>query len=362
MLEFDPRTGVGALCAFLVTVLFILALRPVATAVGLVDVPGGRKRHGWPVPVIGGLAMAVGLGIGASLVPLPKFGIMLLIATYLLVVVGTIDDRFDLPAKVRLIAQACASILVVFGAETAVTHLGSAFFVDLPLGPFAAPFSILFVLVVINAFNVIDGIDGLAGGLVLMALAGLATVGFGTDIFALVAVLFAVVCAYLLFNLPLKFNRKFRTFMGDAGSTALGLAIATIGIALCQGADAKMSPAVGLWLIAVPVFDLFSAIARRLVAGKSPLSSDSEHLHHVLMANGWPARAVLVFMLLIAALLGMIGIVGNSLHLPDSIMCFGWIASGLLFHQLARRPWVITRMVPAFSESNGAREVPREPA
>jgi UDP-GlcNAc:undecaprenyl-phosphate GlcNAc-1-phosphate transferase len=362
MFEMDPRTGIGALCAFLVTVVLVLALRPLATAVGLVDIPGGRKRHGCPVPVIGGLAMAIGLGFGASLVKLPEFGFPLLLAMYLLVLVGTLDDRFDLPAKVRLIAQACASILVVFGSETIVSDLGSAFFVDSPLGFFAGPFSILFVLVVVNAFNVIDGIDGLAGGLALLALVGLAVVGFGADSFALVAVLLAVVSAYLLFNAPLRINRKVRTFMGDAGSTALGLGIATIGIALCQGESAKMSPVIGLWLIAVPVFDLFSAIVRRLAAGKSPLVSDSEHLHHVLIANGWPARAALVFMLSMAAGFILLGVVGNSLHVPDGVMCLAWIVSGFLFHQLARRPWIVIRLVPAFSDSPEANEMSRGPA
>jgi UDP-GlcNAc:undecaprenyl-phosphate GlcNAc-1-phosphate transferase len=350
------------MCACLVTIVLVLALRPFATAVGLVDIPGGRKRHGCPVPVIGGLAMAIGLGFGASLVALPEFGLTLLLAMYLLVLVGTLDDRFDLPVKVRLIAQACASILVVFGSETIVSDLGSAFFVDSPLGFFAGPFSILFVLVVVNAFNVIDGIDGLAGGLALLALVGLAIFGFGTDVFALVAVLFAVVCAYLLFNLPFKFNRRLRTFMGDAGSTALGLGIATLGIALCQGANAKMSPVIGLWLIAVPVFDLFSAIARRMAAGKSPLASDSEHLHHVLLASGWPARAVLVFMLSLAALFCAIGIVANAFHVPDGVMCVAWIASGLCFHQLARHPWVIGRMVPPFTEQSQASEITRKAA
>jgi UDP-GlcNAc:undecaprenyl-phosphate GlcNAc-1-phosphate transferase len=362
MSAIDPQTGIGALCAFLVTVLFVLALRPVANSVGLVDIPGGRKRHGWPVPVIGGVAMAIGLGIGASLVQLPEIGATLLLATYVLVVVGVIDDRFDLPAKVRLIAQACASILVVFGGQAMVSHLGSAFFVELALGPLAGPFSILFVLVVINAFNVIDGIDGLAGGLALLGLSGLAIVGFGTDTFGLVAVLLAVVCAYLLFNMPLRFNRKLRTFMGDAGSTALGLGIATVGIVLCQGADAKMTPVIGLWFIAVPVFDLFSAIARRLAARKSPLASDSEHLHHVLMANGWPAPAALVFMLSLAAAFCLVGIVGNSLRVPDGVLCLAWIASGLAFHQLVRRPWIITRMVPPFLRSTDASEMPSEPA
>src|SRR5690349_17923562 len=103
--------------SFVVTVVFLFALRPVAVAVGLVDVPGGRKRHDVPVPLIGGIAMCAGLGVGTTLVDHPLFWNPALLGIYLLVIVGTIDDRFDLPATVRLIAQTCAALLVVFGSN-----------------------------------------------------------------------------------------------------------------------------------------------------------------------------------------------------------------------------------------------------
>ena len=64
--------AVAAFLSFIVTVLFMFALRPVALAFGLVDIPGGRKKHGDTVPVIGGIAMSIGLGLGTSLVPQPE--------------------------------------------------------------------------------------------------------------------------------------------------------------------------------------------------------------------------------------------------------------------------------------------------
>jgi UDP-GlcNAc:undecaprenyl-phosphate/decaprenyl-phosphate GlcNAc-1-phosphate transferase len=121
------------------------------------------------------------------------------------------------------------------------------------LGLLAVPFTILLILTIINGYNIIDGIDGLAGGAAFLALAALAFIGMGTDVFMLTMLLLAVLASFLLFNLPLKFNRRVRAFMGDAGSTSLGLAIAFVGIILCQGADPVMAPVVGLWLVALPV-------------------------------------------------------------------------------------------------------------
>lgn len=338
-------TVVGALLSFFVTILFMFVLRPVAAVAGFVDVPGGRKRHGAAVPVIGGVAMSVGLGFGSSLVDHPQFWNPTVLAMFLLVVVGTIDDRLDLPPTVRLIAQMCASLIVVFGAGVSVGYLGAPFFFSLSLGAFGGIFSVLFIMTVINAFNVIDGIDGLAGGLALLSLVATAIIGANTETFVLSLLMSAVVAAYLLFNLPLGFNRSVRTFMGDAGSTFLGFGIAVIGIGLAQGDASRMSPVIGLWLIAVPVFDLFSAVMRRLVEGNSPFAPDHEHLHHVLMVNGLPARATLVFMLVLAAVFAATGVLGDFYKVSDGFMCCGWISAGIMYYQIMRRPKLVVRCV-----------------
>lgn len=340
-------TVAATVLAFFITVLFMFALRPVAAELGLVDLPGGRKRHGSPVPVIGGISMAVGLSFGANLVEHPAFWNPTILAVYLLVIVGTIDDRFDLPASVRLIAQTCAAMLAVFGGGLVVASLGSPFFFALPLGPAEAVFSILFIVALINAFNVIDGIDGLAGGAAWLGLAALAVVGHGSEAFALTMLLLAVVSAYLLFNFPLPFNREVRTFMGDAGSTVLGLAIACVGIRLTQGVNAQLAPAVGLWFVAVPVFDLFASIARRLFAGRSPFAPDHEHLHHVLVVEGLSPRATLWFMLAFAGICAGVGLAGHAAGVSDGAMCMAWLTAGVVYYQAMRRPEVVVRLVAA---------------
>src|SRR5688572_25947635 len=244
----DLMALVTAFLIFIVTLVFLFVLRPVAFAVGLVDVPGGRKRHGMPVPLIGGICMSIGVGFGATLLDHPVGWDPAILGIYVLVVVGTIDDRFELPANVRLIAHACAALLLVFGSGVTVTHLGAPLFFDVSLGVAAVPFTLLFVVAMINAFNIIDGLDGLAGGIAFLSLGAMAIIGIGTDIFPLIMILIGAVLAFLLFNFPFGFNTTVRTFMGDAGSTFLGLCIAMIGISLSQGPAARISPVVGLWL------------------------------------------------------------------------------------------------------------------
>ncbi len=338
-------TIVGTFLSFIVTVVFMFALRPVAVAVGLVDIPGGRKRHDVPVPIIGGIAMSIGLGFGTTLVDHPEFWNPALLGVYLLVVVGTIDDRFDLPANVRLIAQSCAALLVVLASNMVVTSLGEPLFFRVDLGAFSLIFTVLFVVTLVNAFNIIDGIDGLAGGLALLGLVAMAIVGIGTPAFPLVGIATAVVAAYLLFNLPLGFNKPVRAFMGDAGSTTLGLIIAAVGVHLSQPPIARVSPTIGLWFVAVPVFDLFCTIFRRLAEGKSPFAPDHEHLHHVLVENGLSRRATLVFMLGVAFLFAAAGVAGDMLAAPDGLMLSSWLVGGALYYQMMRYPSVVVGYV-----------------
>lgn len=329
---------IAAFLAFVVTVLFMFVLRPLAIAVGLVDVPGGRKRHGVPVPVIGGIAMSIGLGLGTSLVDHPDSWSPILLGVYLLAVVGTIDDRFDLPANVRLIAQSCAALLVVFASGIVVSDLGEYFGHSLSLGLLAVPFTILFVLTLVNAFNFIDGIDGLCGGLALLCLMIMAALSFGSPLFPLATLAASVVAGYLLFNLPLGVNSPVRSFMGDAGSTAIGLIIATMGIYLTQGEMQVISPAAALWFVALPVFELFATILRRALSKRSPFAPDHEHLHHVLADNGLSRRATLIFMLALAALLAAVGLLGHFLAVGDSIMLALWVIAGAAYYQLLRFP------------------------
>lgn len=87
----------SAAASFGLCVLAILALRPIAVAIDLVDRPGGRKTHHGEVPIVGGIAMFLAAVLGLGLVPLDApTSLAFLAASALLVTVGLLDDRFDL--------------------------------------------------------------------------------------------------------------------------------------------------------------------------------------------------------------------------------------------------------------------------
>jgi len=319
-------------CTLLITVLFILALRPIAIAIGLVDTPGGRKTHKGSTPVVGGIAMYLGLFFGSlSLGILPPLN-WLLLGGSLLIVIGVIDDRFSLSPTVRLIAQTWAALMMIFLANIQIENIGSPLFFDWDLGVFSVPLTILITLTIINAFNVLDGIDGLSGGVTFIALGFMAFISINSATLDLALLLMAAIFGFLLCNIPSNINRKAKCFMGDAGSTFLGFSIIWIGISLSQGESPSMSPVTGLWLVSMPIFDFTVSILRRVLSGKSPFTPDRNHLHYILLDAGLSPKKTLLLILMMTLITSTIGLIGQIFSVPDGIMFLLWIALGAIYY------------------------------
>lgn len=334
----------AALVAFLVTTLFMLALRPVAHAVGLLDRPGGRKVHVGVVPVIGGVAMYLGLLAVLPLLSDPMMGQgSFLVAAGLLVAVGCIDDRFDISPRVRLIAQATSALIICLGTGLVAHGVGDILFLgDIPLGVFALPFTILVIISVINAFNMLDGMDGLAGGVGVASLGAGACAAFLFGDGAggsLIVLAMAVVLGFLVFNFPAPFNRPVRTFMGDAGSMMIGLIVAWTGLRLAHGPAPVISPVTALWIAALPIFDLFISFGRRIAKGQSPFKADREHFHHILLRAGLSERQVLLVMVGAAFIVGIAGVLAHHAGVHDGVLFFGLVFLGFMQAWTIRRAW-----------------------
>jgi UDP-GlcNAc:undecaprenyl-phosphate GlcNAc-1-phosphate transferase len=283
--------------AFLVTTVLMLSLRRVAPFLGLVDVPGGRKTHHGEVPVIGGIAMYLGALVAVVLMGEGVSAeIEVLMAAGLMVAVGALDDRVDLRPRYRVAVHLAAAVTLVMATGFRVDSLGDLFGLgEVGLGPFDFPFTVLATVALINAFNMLDGVDGIAGGVALVALAGLSfhLVPAGNLAATITLALAGAVVGFLVFNLPARFNRKRLAFMGDAGSTLLGFALAGLALVAVQPrVGGGVPPALVLWMLPVPIVELFTSTIRRLVNGTSPMRADRGHFHHRLLDAGFSVRAV----------------------------------------------------------------------
>lgn len=326
--------------SFLLCLLAMFALRPFAIALKLIDRPGGRKTHHGEVPVVGGLAMLLGIVFGLGFVPLSEITVASFLAgCALLVTVGLLDDRFDLSPWFRLPVQVAAAALLVGGSNAVVTSLGAPFgeVEVLQHGFGAYAFTILLIVASVNAFNMQDGMDGLAGATGLVALTALAFLALDAGAFVASATSLTVVgavAAFLISNVPARFNQDVRCFMGDSGSTLLGFAVAWLCITVSQHPVNAAAPVTLLWVVALPLFDFLWTIVRRLLRGSSPLRADDEHLHHLVLKAGFGVRGTLVIFVMLAVLIAAVGIAIDRLGLPDAASLGLLALTGLLVIRL----------------------------
>lgn len=343
---------------FLTTLLFVLALRPLALAVGLVDKPGGRKNHEGHVPLIGGIAIFAGMAtagpsIQGALVIAPS----LIAASALLVIVGVLDDRFDLPPSVRFLAHVIATLVMTVGAGVMAHNIGPVFFGDdIVLGPAAIVFTILVAGSSINAFNMFDGSDGVAGGQALACLLGLGTaeiIAGQLDHLGIVLVLAGSITGFLVFNLPFASTRRMRIFMGDAGSTLLGFVLAWVAVSMSQGPGRVIAPVTVLWIGALPLLDFFCSMVRRVLDGRSPFHADAEHLHHVLRRAGLSSMQIFLSESAAGLLFGTVGIAGHVLGVHDAAMFFGLLGIAVVYYFVFASGRVFARPAPAEGDEEG---------
>jgi UDP-GlcNAc:undecaprenyl-phosphate GlcNAc-1-phosphate transferase len=331
----------AAIASFLVAVTMVMALRPLARVLGLMDKPGGRKTHRGEIPLVGGLAMLSGLLIatlGGS--GLDRTSASILVVAAFIVLLGTLDDLFDLPPRVRLLAHLSAAVAMVYGSGLAVEDLGDLTGLGtVHLGLVSLPFTVISTIALINAFNMLDGLDGLAATSALIAFAGVmgvASLAGMTGTALISGGMIGAVAAFLLFNAPVKFNRSFRTFMGDAGSTLLGFLLAALSLTLVQTQAANLSPLVVLWMMPIPIYELFSSTGRRLLRGTSPTDADTDHFHHRLIAAGLSVRAICALYAVLSAASCAFAVWAYLHQVPDVLLCAGFCVSFLCWRILVR--------------------------
>ncbi len=312
----------------------IWLLQPIAHYFGLLDHPkGGRKDHARPTPVTGGLGIALALLAMFLLVPLPMTwgkGAYLL-GGGLLIVVGLLDDRYDLRWWWRILAQVVAALLMVYLGGVRIEQLGPAFGMDdLSLGVLSVPFTVFATVGLINAINMIDGVDGIAGTLVAAALLMLTAAALyaGNEGVALVsAAILGATLGFLLHNFPMPRRPRARVFLGNAGSAFLGFSIAWIVFRLTQNAGHPVNPVLALWLVPVPVLDCLVLIVRRVRHGRSPFAADRNHVHHLMRDAGF-STVQLVLTLAGFSLLGGL-LVGQAMRLdvPNPLLLGLFVAA-----------------------------------
>ena len=321
-----------------VTFLLTGLVRQLALRTGAVAMPRERDVHRAPIPRLGGVAMYGGILGGVLLshqLPVLRRSFEfsgdvmgVLVAGGIIMLIGALDDRFELDSLTKFAGQVTAAgVLVLFGVQWFIFpwvpwnggsgSVGSA----LVLGQDQAVLvTVALAVVLVNAMNFIDGLDGLAAGIGFIAAVAIGAFALqlldrsGGSVSAypptLIAALIAGAC---LGFLPHNFQPA-RIFMGDSGAMLIGLMLAAASTSASGRVDpagyaasdvlALFSPLlVVAAVLFVPLLDLLLAVVRRTRAGRSPFAADKLHLHHRLLEIGHSHRRAVLLIYLWAALL-----------------------------------------------------------
>lgn len=315
---------VGAVIACLAAALSVRLLRVPALRLGLVDHPNHRKRHEGAVPLIGGLALLIGYGAGVISAHgdwTPHWP--LLVGTVVLAWVGLVDDLRQVSVRTRLAVQLAVALAAV-GGGLQIDSLGNLLGTGtIQLGWLAIPFTVLCIVLMINAINMLDGADGLAGSVTLLAASGLVALALiaGMREIAFVAViLVGALLGFLFFNLRSPWLPRARVFMGDSGSMVLGFLLAWLAIALTQNeGPARIAPISVAWILLLPASDILAVFARRLRWRRSPMAGDRSHFHHVLLRSGFSVPRVVSIIAVNQLLLVVAAIVLHLTGVPEPL-------------------------------------------
>ena len=337
-------TGTGflvpALAAFLAAAVLAFVLTPgvrrLAQRVDAVDQPHERRVNTMPVPRGGGVAVAiaflvvvaalfavnanVGLWGSRDALTGPEI-VALLLGGVAAILVGLIDDRFDLRARWQFGGQLLVALVPV-GLGITVGAIANPFGHD-PIrleGLWGAIFVVVWTGGMVNSINFIDGLDGLSSGVGLIAVVTLGIISVtGPASEPVVALLCVSLAGALLGFLRWNFHPA-SIFIGTSGVMFLGYTLALLSIL----GSAKV--AVALLVLGVPIIDTFYIIVRRLSRGRSPFSADRGHIHHRLLDLGLSHRQTVLLIYAICAGLGAL-----SLVLSGSGQLYAFLGAFLVF-------------------------------
>lgn len=316
----------------IVSILATRVVRSISVRRGFIDRPGGHKQHDRPVALGGGVALYATVAaciVGGTLAALlaarlgktdwlpPLLAMHLegvakrlpsvlgiLAAALVLHVVGLIDDRRPLGPWSKFAAQAAVAFFTsgVLGIRIMEGFLPA---------PLSVAATVLWIVVITNAFNFLDNMDGLSAGVGAVAslVFAIAALSVG-QIFvpALALVLAGALCGFLVFNF-----HPATIFMGDAGSLPLGFLMSVLTILTTYYDPRKdLTPlgiVVPLVVLAVPLYDVLSVVIHRLRLGVSPLRGDRRHFSHRLVRKGLSVRGAVLTIYLATAATGLSAVV-----------------------------------------------------
>ncbi len=278
------NTILMVLSTFIFSLILVPIFKKVAFHIGAIDYPNKRRLNKVPMPTIGGVAVFFSFLLGYMI-----FGnkssemISILIASFIILMVGLIDDIKPISAKYQFLGQLIAVSVIIFYGKISIEHftiLGLDIIFPTPINYLV---TILFMVGIINAIDLSDGMDGLSSGISIIYFVTILMIsyllGMSGNIDTIISILMiGALLGFLVYNFP-----PAKIYIGDSGSNFMGLMVATTALYGYKVATFT-SLLIPLLILATPIIDVLFSIIRRSLKKENPFTTpDKEHLHHQLL-------------------------------------------------------------------------------
>ncbi len=265
---------------FLFNFLVLFVCAQISYKLRLVDIPNERKIHSKPTAFTGGIGISIILLFTLQALDIFDKSLALILSfSFLISVVGFIDDKFHLNTGGKLSLQIFPIIYLILFENFNLNNIGNYDYFKLTLGTFSIPFTLFSVLFLINAFNYFDGLDGTLSITTITVLILLIFLVNEQNLILFLKIIIVPIIFFLCFNFSLFKLPKL--FLGDNGSLLLGFIISFILIYLAN--KNFVHHILLAWSISIFVYEFLSVNLIRLMNNQNPFKPGQDHLHHLIL-------------------------------------------------------------------------------
>ena len=355
---------IGVLVAMLTALLVVTFVHPrivwFAEKHKIVDNPDARKLQRNPVPVMGGVAVFVGLAVGLCAIgvynvalplclealsldlvfePLNVVNLLpMFLGMSIMLAVGVADDVSGLSPRLRFVIEIAITLMLMLWTDKSLDDFQGLWGVDIVPLWVSIPLTVVAVVGIINAINLVDGVDGLSSGYCIMASAMFGVFYYYCDCYQMLLLCLLSIGSLLPFFFHNVFGEKSKMFIGDGGSLMMGVIMSTyVVVVISSGGEGEMLVDAGfgvvpftLAVMCVPVFDTMRVMVMRIIRKTSPFHPDKTHLHHLFIELGFSHFGTTISELLLNSLVVAAWFVTYKLGASVDAQFYVVMAAGLL--------------------------------
>lgn len=300
----------------------------------ITDKPCSRKLQQAPVPVLGGVAVFVGM-LAAMIVGGIFSGIsglypVVCIMT-LMLCVGVTDDILGLTPVSRIAVEVAAVLALIYTTGCCIDDFHGLWGIGQLPGWLAVCLTVFAGVGIINSVNLIDGVNGLCSGYCIFACTAFGVQALLSGDTQTATLAFVCIGALLPFLCHNVFGQTSKMFIGNGGTLLMGTVMVYFVISRIHEATMPSEIPFTLAVLSIPVFDTVRVMGARMLKGRSPFSPDNGHLHHLLFSIHFSHVGTTLTEILLGATVTVAWWVSKSLGVPADVQLYIVMALGLCF-------------------------------